>query len=271
MDYVIIGGDERFAHLARLLSRRGARVGTIGRERLGEPASAQAQAIGEAERIVVNCPPATRARELTLEALLKLARPDARVYLCGPRHPEISDGRLADLWADEALILENARLTAEGATASAMRAGTRSLRDLPCLVVGWGRIGRALTEILVALNARVTVASRWPEHRSRAAERGAETVDTASVGAALPGRKLIVNTAPQLVLDAAALSGADSDAMLIDLASPPYGIDLHAAWALGLRAWREPGLPGRYCPHSAAQALLSAMDRFENGGGACRG
>ena len=40
-----------------------------------------------------------------------------------------------------------------------------------------------------------------------------------------------------------------------------YGIDLRAAWNRGLRAWREPGLPGRYCPQSAARALLSAIER----------
>lgn len=266
MDYVIIGGDERFAHLARLLSERGLRVGTIGREPFGE-AGGRAQALAGAQNIVVNCPPNARALEVTMEDILKLARPDARVFACGPRHPEEPDGRLIDLWADESLIMENARLTAEGAAASAMRAGTRCLRGARCLVIGYGRIGRALTEILVALNAHVTVASRQPEHRSRAAERGATAVETASVESALPGHKLIVNTAPSPVLDAAALSRADGDAMLIDLASPPYGIDLHAAWALGLRAWREPGLPGMYCPHSAAQALLAAMDRAMEEGG----
>ena len=266
MDYVIIGGDERFVHLARLLSEKGMRVGAIGRGS-HEGAASWAQALADAQNIVVNCPPAMRDGDVTLEEILGLARPDARVFACGPRHPDKPDGRLIDLWADESLILENAQLTAEGAAASAMRAGTRCLRGMRCLVIGYGRIGRALTEIMVALNARVTVASRLPEHRSRASERGAASVETASVESALPGHKLIVNTAPSPVLDAAALSRADGDAMLIDLASPPYGIDLHAAWALGLRAWREPGLPGRYCPVSAAQALMDAVMRREKEGG----
>ena len=50
-------------------------------------------------------------------------------------------------------------------------------------------------------------------------------------------------------------------ALIIDLASLPCGVDLRAAWALGLRAWREPGLPGRHCPESAAAALYRAMRR----------
>lgn len=266
MDYVIIGGDERFAHLARLLSERGARVETIGREAAGEASADRKALLGQAEHAVVNCPPKLPGERPELEQLLALARADARVFLCGPAHPRAEDARLVDLWADEALLLENARLTAEGAVASAMRSSSSCLRGMRCMVVGWGRIGRALTELLVPLNARVTVASRQAESRSRAAERGAEAVDTARIAEALPGHRLILNTAPGMVLDAAALLRADRDAMLIDLASPPYGIDLHAAWGLGLRAWREPGLPGRYCPQSAAQALLAAMDRHGKGG-----
>jgi len=166
------------------------------------------------------------------------------------------------------LLWDNARLTAEGALASAMRASTRALAGMNCMVIGWGRVGRALTEILVALGMRVTVTSRTPGGRNRAVERGAEAADTTRIAGALPGRKLIFNTAPAMVLDGAALDQADPDAMLIDLASPPYGIDLRAAWNRGLRAWREPGLPGRYCPQSAAEAILNALDRIGRGEGA---
>ncbi len=261
MDYVIIGGDERFSHLARLLSEQGHRVGTLGKSPRRETAAEWRAMLGQAKHVVVNDPPRFKGAGMTTEEILAFAGREARVFTCGPLHPHVQDERLIDLWADEALLADNARLTAEGAVASAMRASSQCLAGMRCMVVGWGRIGRSLTELLVALNARVTVASRTPANRLRAAERGAEAADTSRIGEALPGHGLIFNTAPQLVLDAAALARADRDAMLIDLASPPYGIDLHAAWALGLRAWREPGLPGRYCPHSAAQALLSAILR----------
>ena len=61
----------------------------------------------------------------------------------------------------------NAALTAEGALFAAMRAQERALGDCDCLVIGWGRIGRALTEMLVALGARVTVASRTERSADR--------------------------------------------------------------------------------------------------------
>lgn len=261
MDYAIIGGDARFDWLARLLAERGKRVGVYGREVPPGAFEAEESALNRAENLVVNYPPRFLRQGMIFEEVLATAGPDARVFACGPMHPDVSDARLVDLWTDEALLLENAALTAEGAVASAMRASAVALRDARCLVVGWGRIGRALTEILVGLGAQVTVSSRSATGRNRAVERGAEATDTAALGEALAGRDVVFNTAPDMVLDEAALRRADEDALLIDLASPPYGIDLRAAWRLGLRAWREPGLPGRYCPRSAARALLNAMER----------
>lgn len=262
MGYIIIGGDARFEALARLLATRGERVAVFGRESNPWADAAEPEALSEAENIVVNCPPRLARATMTLEEVLVRAADGATVFACGPGHPANADSRIVDLWADEALLGRNARLTAEAAIASAMRASTRSIAQLRCLVVGWGRIGRALTELLVAIGARVTVASRSPSGRRRAVERGAEAADTGALSEALPGHRLIFNTAPAMVLDAGTLGRVEPDAMVMDLASPPYGVDLSAAWGRCLRAWREPGLPGRCFPYSAAEALLEAMDRL---------
>lgn len=256
MDYLVLGGDARMPALAALLRQQGNTA-----QHVAEPAAETlATTLASARNIVVNCPPKCG---VTIEELLALTASDARIYLCGPL--PWHDPRVIDLWSDESLLMENARLTAEGAVCAAMRAGSKCLRDSRCLVIGWGRIGRALTEILVALGARVTVASRRMAHRHRAIERGAEAVPLCDIAGALPGSEVVFNTAPAMVLDAAALEHVRADALVIDLASPPYGVDLRAAWTRGVRAWREPGLPGRYCPRSAAEALWHAMARGGDG------
>lgn len=248
MDYLVLGGDARMPALAALLRGEGRAALHATRP--------SAEQLAAARNIVVNCPPKC---DITMEELLALASPEAKIWLCGPMGWE--DPRVVDLWKDEALQAENAWLTAEGAVSAAMRNGDRCLRSMRCMIVGWGRIGRALTEILVALGARVTVASRQASHRHRAIERGAEAVATDSMNAILPAVELLFNTAPAMALDEGRLQYMNRAAMAIDLASLPYGIDLRAAWALGIRAWREPGLPGRYCPESAAEALFDAMGR----------
>ena len=248
LDYIVLGGDARMPALAKLLRRHGhAALHT---------ADPSPEALAAARNLVVNCPPKCG---ITMEEIVALASPAARIFLCGALPWD--DARVIDLWKDEALQTENAWLTAEGALCAAMRSGEKCLRETRCLVIGWGRIGRALTEMLVALGVRVTVASRQEAHRRRAIERGAEVVALDAVAEALPSAELAINTAPAMVLDAAALGHMRAGSMVIDLASPPYGVDLRAAWSLGLRAWREPGLPGRYCPESAAAALYRAMLR----------
>ena len=261
MDYVILGGDERFAALAALLEREGNEV--VRLRAWPSEDRVLREALASAGHVVLNWPMKLRGEAPDLGELLASTAPESTLCLCGPGVPEgLPAGRRAvDLWRDEALVCENAALTAEGALNAAMNAARRSIRALPAMVIGWGRIGRALTELLVALGVPVVVASRREDHRCQAAVRGAEAVDTACIARALPGRRLVFNTAPNPVLTEAELEGVDDGAMLIDLASAPFGIDLNAAWRRGLRAWREPGLPGRYCPESAALALRRAMDR----------
>jgi hypothetical protein len=267
MDCIVIGGDARFECLTAALNREGftARRLFAGNEDARTLIHAP-MLLGAAERIVTNCPPRVRGARLTIEELLDLASPTATVYLCGPERPSgLRDPRLVNLWKDEELLRENARLTAEGALSAAMQAGRRCVRGSNCMVIGWGRIGSALTDMLVGLGAHVTVVSRDAQHRNRAIERGAEAVVPEDMREALQHIDVVFSTPPAPVLDAAALSAVKPTALVIDLASPPFGVDLHAAWKRGLRAWREPGLPGRYCPESAGQALLDAILRHERG------
>ena len=68
---------------------------------------------------------------------------------------------------DETYLLENAKLTAEGAVFFAMQKTSIALRDARCLVIGYGRIGKELTHHLRSFGADVTVAARRPERSRR--------------------------------------------------------------------------------------------------------
>lgn len=261
MDYAIVGGDARFAYLTRLLGLCGRDARAVGGVECGVSGilSAEREELPQARNIVMNWP-CPDGREILNELSL-----GTNVFFCGPGTPEDipEELRCIDLWKDERLQLENAWLTAEGAICAAMNAGKASLKDCHCLVIGWGRIGKALTELLIGMSARVTVASRSEKGRNSAVERGAECVSTYRMPEAVRGKQMIFSTAPERVLDESALKYAEPDALIIDLASAPFGVDLDAARALNLRAWREPKLPGRYCPFSAARALLQAIIRAE--------
>lgn len=256
MKYIIVGGDRRFEHLARLLNRPGDSACRIDGK---TDASEALFHIRQADCIVTNCPVRDCPAGMDFLKMIEAAPVTARIFTCGPQINMKEDQRIIDLWQDETLIADNAMLTAEGAIAAAMQAGDRSLRDCNCLVVGWGRIGKSLTELLVGMGVKVTVASRSPAGRNRAIERGALAVNTEYLR--IGGFDIVFSTPPSMVINDKILKKAEKDVMILDLASPPYGVDLKSAWEIGLRAWREPGLPGRYCPQSGAMAIVRAIDR----------
>ena len=166
--------------------------------------------------------------------------------------------KLLRVLQDEAYTQENAALTAEGALFTAVARMNRALRDSQCLVIGYGRIGKALTRLLRAMGATVTVAARREESRR---EAGENSVSIGEMPKALPRMDAVFNTVPAPVLGEEKLRHVKPSCVLIDLASAPYGIDRDAAEALGLKAYLESGLPGRYCPLSAAETLLNYLER----------
>ena len=166
--------------------------------------------------------------------------------------------KLLRVLKDEQYTQENAALTAEGAIFAAAARMNRAIRSASCLVIGYGRIGKALTRLLRGLDAKVTVAARREESRR---EAGENSVSMEGIKDILPFMDVIFNTVPAPILAKPALNAVNKNCVLIELASPPYGIDLDAAEEMGRMAFLESGLPGRYCPKSAAEALLSYLER----------
>lgn len=187
-------------------------------------------------------------------ALLHM-RPGSTVFLLGGNCDVPAGVRVVDLMADEEFVRENAVLTAEGAVCAAMNATDAALAGSRCLVVGYGRIAQALVRMLLAFDAHVTVAARREEARAKAAAAGADAVDMAGIKAAAARADYVFSTPPAQVLGEDVLANIKSGVPVMDLASPPYGVDLDAARRMGVWAWRESGLPGRYAPAAAARLI----------------
>lgn len=266
MRFGIVGGDMRFAHLAQMLREEGRSSADFLQEKAGGDRRSLEE-LKNCDCVVANWPmkwPLSDQSVTEAEIMEKLASGTV-LLLCGPSFPDERrwDLQYVDLWKDEALLCENAYLTAEGAVAAVAARLSRPMRGARCLVAGYGRIGRALTDILLRLEADVSVASRSGAKLREIASRGAKPVDMAQLQSALQDTQALFSTPPSRILDETALQKVNPDALILDLSSPPYGVDLDAAHRLGLKAWREPGLPGRYCPLSAARILYQAIVRWE--------
>ncbi len=150
-----------------------------------------------------------------------------------------------------------ARLTAEGAIAL-LRPET-GLSGAHILLLGYGRIARLLARELQKAGALVTAAARSGEQRAWAEAEGIEALPLNALSGALDRFDVIIGTIPAPVLTEPLLALVRKDALLLELASAPGGIDAAAAHERGLRYIRAPGLPAKYAPERAAVILRDAV------------
>ena len=153
--------------------------------------------------------------------------------------------------------IANARLTAEGAVAL-LRPET-GLSGAHVLLLGYGRIGRLLGRELQKAGALVAAAARSAEQRAWAEAVGIEALPLDALSGALDRFDVIIGTIPAPVLTEPLLALVRKDALLLELASAPGGIDAAAAHERGLRYIRAPGLPAKYAPERAAVILRDAV------------
>lgn len=146
-----------------------------------------------------------------------------------------------DLLQDEIYVCQNAYITAHCAMALAAERLDTTFRDCRCLIVGWGRIGKCLAEVMARLEAEVTVAVRNPRDKAILEALGYKS---AAVGEMDPTvYDLIFNTAPYLLLP-----DCEGNALKIDLASKPGITGKDVIWARGL--------PGKMAPAAAGNQMF---------------
>ena len=277
LNFWVVGGDMRQAKLAELLSADGHTVHTYALEELGPLAGVHAaEDLGEAELadcVVLPLPAAGEGGRLNaplsgaahpMEEVLAALRP-GQVVCAGrvdPATAALAEGRgltLHDYFTREELAVANAVPTAEGAIQIAMEELPITLHGARALVIGYGRLGRALAPRLSALGARVSVAARkyaalaWAESFNWGTER------IGQLAGWLCGYDLVVNTVPAPVLGEAELEELKPDCLVIDLASKPGGVDFAAAARLGRKVVWALSLPGKTAPVTAGRAIQTAI------------
>ena len=192
-----------------------------------------------------------------------------------------------DYMKEEGAAYTNAVATAEGAVTEAILSGNEVLFGQKMLVMGYGRCGQVLAQRLQALGGKVTVYEKDAEKLAMARAHGFEAVeaenfmyiDTGSItiakcspeegygksrlGGGFWGQfAYFFNTIPALVLDEQRLSQICHDAVLIDIASAPGGIDYAYCAQNGINAKLCGGLPAKYAPKSAAGLLYQIIESY---------
>lgn len=175
------------------------------------------------------------------------------VTLCGGRL-DAPGHRVVDFLKDEEYLCRNAYITAECALDVAMPCLNRTFRRLPVLILGWGRIGKCLSQLLRDLGADVTVAVRNPSQRAILRALGYDSELISELEDMLPRFRLIYNTVPHPVLSREALALCREDCVKIELASSDgmEGEDIIIAR----------GLPGIHMSESSGELIARTYLRL---------
>ena len=277
LNFWVVGGDMRQAKLAELLSADGHAVHTFALEELG-PLEGVRQEKGLAEAELADCvvlplpaaggdgrlnAPLSR-QSLPLAEVFSALRPGqvvcaGRVDASARAQAEALGLTLRDYFAREELAVANAVPTAEGAIQIAMEELPITLHGARALVLGCGRVGRALAGRLAALGARVGVAARKWADLAWAESWGFTPVPMEELEGYLGVWDLVINTIPAPVLHRRALAALCPDCLVVDLASKPGGVDFEAAARMGVRAIWTLSLPGKVAPVTAGRSIKSAI------------
>ena len=252
--FAVIGGDARQQCLLRQLRGLGFPASAYRVPDTEDSAPELSGCVRGADILILPMPALAGAEAVRaagggvpLAEILDAAAPDALV--CG--------GMLGP--ADEALLLQNAELTAEAALSLLLERLPNPLVGSRILICGFGRIGKLLARKLRALGADVTVSARKPWDLELAHILGYRRVRTGSFADTLAQYDGIVNTVPAPVIGPAQLQFVRRDCALLELASLPGGFCAEAQALPGYCAAR--GLPGKYAPETAAAIIRRAIFR----------
>lgn len=163
---------------------------------------------------------------------------------------------LFDWFKSERLTLQNADLTAEGASQIVTK--KLPIGGSTHLILGWGRVAKAVAKLFSQIGGKIIVCARSPQARQEAEALGFKAYDFSETEPYLKA-DIVINTIPCLVLDKSRLETLKNCKFVLDLASKPYGTDFKAAQELGITAETAPGIPGKFTPEKAGAQMAKLV------------
>lgn len=163
-----------------------------------------------------------------------------------------------DYTKDECFALENAFLTAEGAISLAVASSSSTMINSKILITGFGRISKALLHLLAPFTKDITICARNQFQLNTAKMLGAKAITFNELDY-LNKYDFIFNTVPHPIFNKNELSNISKEALLIDLASFPGGVDTHFAKAFNINLVVARGLPAKYSPKTAGEIVAKAV------------
>lgn len=275
--YLIVGGDDRFVELAKLFRKNTLDIGTYGMDKAEINGVRNFTSLEEAleSSDVIICPvPFSKevykinskysSNDIYIEEFFKKLGKGKKLLLGAVNNysRELAAKYGIEYWdyySDESYQILNTIPTAEGALSVIINETKDTVFESKILVLGYGRIGKLLSEYLKALRADVYVEARKDSDLAWIEARGMKAVPFEELPEYLGQMNVIVNTIPAMVLDSRMLDLVKEDAFILDLASTPGGTDFAYAAEKGLKTVHALGIPGKVACRSAAVYIYDTV------------
>ena len=182
----------------------------------------------------------------SLEDLLSRLSPNVTIIGGNLNETELTQYRTIDLLTDPLYLSENASITAYCAMTLAAVNLQITFKKLSVLVIGWGRIGKCLSNLLKQVGCHVTIAARKESDRATLSALGYTAIHTDEISP--DTYRLIFNTVPVMLIE-----NAPEGPLYIDLASKPGIRGSNVLWARGL--------PNKDAPESSGKLIADTVLR----------
>lgn len=173
-----------------------------------------------------------------------------------------NDVDVIDILNREELTVLNTISTAEGAIQIAMEETCKTLHGATVLVLGFGRVGKILSNMLKGIGANVYCEARKNVDLAWIRAYGYKPVHLNEVEEILPKADIIINTIPFMILNDERLEYVRNDALIIDLASNPGGVDKIATKNKKIKTVWALSLPGKVAPLTSAEFIKDTVENI---------
>jgi len=274
----VLGGDLRNVYLIEELAEQGAFI-----KALGLPVSCQnnivtlsslEEAVRDADAVILPMPGVNEQGKLFapltdenyyLTREIKDSLKPGVLFIVGFANNYLKqlaaalEVELIEIAEMDHVAIYNSIPSAEGAIQMAMEMVPITIHGSKAFILGFGRTGQTLARMLSGIGAEVYVVARKPKDLARIYEQRYIPVNFKELEEKLKVADIVFNTVPSLVLPADLIKKLKKDAVIIDLASNPGGVDFEAAKSYGIQAVLAPGLPGKVAPKTAGKLLAKVL------------
>lgn len=162
------------------------------------------------------------------------------------------DVSILDLFSLDEMAILNSIPTSEGAIQVAMQESNITLNGSNVLVLGYGRCGKTLANMLKGIGANVYIYTKEIQDKAYSKIYGYKSIDDLTNCNTFD---FIFNTVAQIIITKEVLKNLKQSCVIIDLASIPSGTDFRAAAQYNIKALFCPSLPARVAPKTVANIM----------------